>query len=363
MSKKNIYSESHIRALNYREHIRERPAMYIGKINIKGFMEMLKGILSNTFLNAKPDYFQFEFQEKCSAKIIFKNIKKDLNDSWATEHIPHSSPFWMEALILNHLSAVFNITFFDKNGKQIAQQKFQKGELKKGKIKNKKLNCYSLEITFKLDAQIWNENFEWDEIYISYQIRDFAYLYKNVKFEIKYMSDEVNYLELYHFKNGLKDRINIEKLNGLCQSHFMTYFEKKFNNFSLELAFAFRENSVDSKFLRSYTNDYHTHEGGTHVKGLLRGLRIALKRYIQEKNIKKKYSFSRSKILSYLIAALHLKMDGAHFEGSTRNKLGNREVIKPISDYVSKILFDQLITNENLANRLLSSFESYERNY
>ncbi|MFK7770601.1 MAG: hypothetical protein AB8F94_00625 [Saprospiraceae bacterium] len=363
MSKKTSYSENHIQALNHREHIRKRPAIYLGKVNIKGFMEMLKGLLSNTFLNTKPDYFQFEFSEKYSGKIIFKNIKGGLNDSWATEHILPSSPFWMEALVLNNLSSVFDIIFFDKNDNQIVEQKFQQGKLKRGKIENKKLNCHSLEITFKLDRQIWKEGFEWNENYITHQIRDFAYLYKNVKFEIKYKSDEVPYLMLYHFKNGLKDQINIELLNGLCQSHFMTYFEKEFNGFSLELSFAFRDNSVDAGFLKSYVNDHHTHEGGTHVKGLIKGFRIALKRYVQEKKLNKKYSFSKKKITSYLIAALHLKMNNAHFEGSTKNKLGNRDIVKPISDHVSVILFDQLLTYENLATSLLRNFEIHESNY
>jgi DNA gyrase subunit B len=357
MSRETTYLESQIQAVNHREHIRKRPGMYIGIVNIKGFMEMIQGLLSNTFLNANPNYFQFEFQERYSGKIKFKNIKGGLNDSWATEHILLTSPFWMEALVLNNLSSDFNIKFFGKNGEKIAEQKFKKGELKKGKVEDKKLNCHSVEVDFKLDKEIWKDNFEWNTNYIIHQIKDFAYLYKNVKFEIKYKLDKEPCRIIYHFKNGLKDRIDIERLNGLCQSYFMTYLEEKFNGFSLELAFAFRENSVDAGFLKSYVNDHHTHQGGTHHQGLVTGLSIALRKYVQEKHLDKKYSFPKNKITSHLIAALNLKMDDPVFEGSTKNKLGNPEIVKPISNFISKILFEQLITNEDLAKNLLWNFE------
>ncbi len=357
MSNKTTYSEANIQALGWNENIRKRAGMYIGSVDSKGFMELIRGLLSQTFLNSKPNYFQLELKEKSSGKIIFKNIQGNLKDSWASEHVNRNSPFWMEALVLNALSSEFNIKFSDKKGNQIIEQKFQKGELKKGNVENKELNCHSVEIDFKLDKEIWKDDFEWNENYITHQIRDFAYLYKRVKFELKYKSDEEPSRIIYHFKNGLKDRIDIERLNGLCQSYFMTYFEEQFNNLSLELAFAFRENSVDAGFLKSYVNDHHTHQGGTHNKGLIKGLRMALKKYVQEKQLDQKYSFSKNKITSYLIAALNLKMDNPIFEGCTKNMLGNLEIVDPIANYVSNIFYEQLKTNDDLTKNLLRNFE------
>jgi DNA gyrase/topoisomerase IV subunit B len=349
MSNKTTYSEANIQALDWNENIRERAGMYIGSVDAKGFMELIRGLLSQTFLNAKPNYFHFELKEKSSGKIIFKNIQGGLKDSWATEHVDLNSPFWMEALVLNALSSEFNIKFFDKKGNQLVEQKFEKGKLKKGEVENKKLDCNSVEVDFKLDEGIWKADFEWNTNYIFHQIKDFAYLYKRVKFEIKYKLNEEPCLIIYHFKNGLKDKIDIERLNGLCQSYFMTYLEEKLNDFCLELAFAFRDNSVDAGFLKSYVNDHHTHQGGTHHKGLIKGLRMALKKYVKEKQLDQKYSFSKNKITSHLIAALNLKLDAPVFEGCTKNMLGSLEV--------SNNFYEQLKANNELAKKLLWKFE------
>ncbi len=364
MSKKTTYSEANIQTLDWKDHIRLRAGMYIGSVDAKGFMLMLKTIFSNSFSISMADYFIIEFRGNRSASFIFKNMKRAHLDSWATDTFnSRYANHHLSLPVLNALSSEFNIKFLDKKGNQIVEQKFEKGEVKKGEVENKKLNCLSVEIDFKLDDEIWGNNLEWNTNYIIHQIKDFAYLYKNVKFEIIYKLDKEPCRIIYHFKHGLKDRIDIERLNGLIRSQLPIYFEKEFDTFSIELAFAFSSYSIDAPFLKSYANDLLTHLGGTHVKSLITGIRMALKKYVHEKKLKKKYNFSKKKITRNLIAAINLRMQSAIYSGCTRNKLGNQEIIKPLSSYISETLFDQLKTNEEEAQRLLSDFEVRERYY
>lgn len=364
MSKKTTYSVNNIQALDWKDHIRKRAGMYIGSVDARGFIGTLKNILSNSFSITKADYFQMELKEDCSANFIFKNIQQPLLDSWATDSInSRYATYYLSLPTLNALSSKFNITFFDEKGNQIAEQKFQKGKLNKGKVEKKELNCHSLEIDFKLDKEIWTKDLEWNINYIIHQIKDFAYLHKNVIFEIKYKLNKKPCRIIYHFKNGLKNRIEIERINGLLESKFPIYLEKDFDTISMELAFAFCDYHVDAPFLKSYVNDLLTHQGGTHEKGLINAIRIALKKYIKEKYPDKKYNFSKKKIITHLIAALNLRIENPVYEGCTRNKLGSPEVVNLISNFVSEVLLEQLKSKEDSAEYLLRNFEIYKKVY
>jgi DNA gyrase/topoisomerase IV subunit B len=84
---------------------------------------------------------------------------------------------------------------------------------------------------------------------------------------------------------------------------------------------------------------------------------MALKKYVKEKQLDQKYSFSKNKITSHLIAALNLKLDAPVFEGCTKNMLGSLEVVEPISNFVSNNFYEQLKANNELAKKLLWKFE------
>ena len=118
MSKKTTYSEANIQALDWKEAIRKRAGMYIGSVDAKGFIGMLKNILSNSFTILKADYFQMEFREDCSASFTFKNIQHPFLDSWAIDSLnSRYGSFYLSLPVLNALSSKFNIKFSDKKGK------------------------------------------------------------------------------------------------------------------------------------------------------------------------------------------------------------------------------------------------------
>lgn len=363
MSNKTTYSPDNIQTLNWwRESIRKRPGMYIGKINAKGFMAIILGLLSNVFQKTASDYIQLELQEKDSGKIRLNNINLHLKDSWAIEHAEIPSPFWMEPLVLNSLSSKFKISFFDKNHQLIQEQHFKKGILTKGKIENKMLSCQHLEMTFTLDKEIWNNNLVWDTNYICHKIKTLAYLHKTKKFEINYHFDKDPCRVIYQFKNGLQDRINLARIDGFVDNIFPTYVEKKLDTCSIELAFTFCS-SVDAPLLKTYVNDSITHQGGTHVTGLIKGIRIALKNYVLEKNFEEIFDFSTKKITQHLIAALHVKIEHPTYAGCTRNILTNQEVIKPITNLVSEILIQKFHSDEEQTKSILWGFEKRRKFY
>lgn len=359
MTDKNKYSVDSIVEFRWLEHIRLRPAMYLGRVNIKGFVELLKGLFSNVLSDLNANNITFEIIESNSAILKANNILLPVIDNWSkwNPNTNRTNPFVLEFQVLNALCSSFKINLLDKTHKPIFKQEYEKGEFIKGDKNKNEIQCTHLEIEFTLDKDIWGEDFEWNENFLNHQIREFAYLYNEVKFHFLYQVDNENCNITYFYKNGLKDLIDIEKFNGLMGTYFDTQIKDKIENFHIEASFAFRDSYIDQPFLKSFVNDYYTHENGSHVNGIIKGLTKGIKKYILRHNLKSNYKISKKRIKKHLIAAINLRMDNPQFSGSVKNKLANKEIIKPIENYVTNLIIEKMEDDKESAMKLLWLFE------
>lgn len=340
----------------WNEHIRLRPGMYIGQVNIKGFIELLKGILSSSLSNTGSDRVTIELTGDTSSHLTFSNIQGAVKNTWTQWTPDQSNPMTIGFETLNALSRAFNIAFFDDTDSKIEEQNFVRGDLISGK-KTEEINCSRIEVAFDLDVTIWGEEFMWSESYLTHQIREFAYLYKHVQFDIRYKVDQEECRIIYHFKNGLKDRIDIESLNGVGGSYFGTSIDISIGNLHIEAAFAFREYAVDEPYLISYVNDYYTHEQGSHVDALLKGLTYGVMKHFQKYELTEAYKISEKGMREHLLAALNVRMDAPVFSGCVKNKLASSEIIEPIAEYIADLLFEKMEADEASTQKLIRKFE------
>lgn len=352
---KKEYSKSDIQELSWNEAIRKRPRMYIGDINDKGFVELIKGIFSNIISHTKSNFSSIILYSENKVELKFSGLQNPIVDNCSTLSTYTVNHPVLEMGVLNALCSNFEIHFLENSETEICYQVFNKGKLQKGKIEHKEIECNSIVIKFELDKEIWNKDFEYNENYISHEIRNFAYLHKNVKFELVYGKEKCKVL--YHFKNGLGDKIEIEKINGLGRSYFDTIIDEQIENFRLEVAFAFREYSVDQPYLESYVNDSRTVEDGSHVEGLLKGLTYGVMKYFQKNKLTGEYKISEKGMKESLVAAIHLKMETPLFSGCVKNKLANSEIIEPIANRISELLFKKIEEDEESTKKLIRKFE------
>ncbi|WP_299892339.1 hypothetical protein [uncultured Lacinutrix sp.] len=359
MTDKRKYTKDDIQKLEWNEHIRLRPGMYLGRVNIKGFVELLKGLYSNVLNDLESDSISFEITKPDSGVLSITNIQSIVVDNWSKwDHNSHrTNPFILEFQTLNALSVRFKIHLFDKDYNCIYEQQYAKGVFLNGDKDKNEIRCSKMEIDFTLDKKIWGDNFEWNENFISHEISEFAYLHKKVKFKFLYQVGNENCNIIYHFKNGLSDRLEIEKLSGLGGSYFETSIDEQIENFRIEVAFAFRDYTVDEPFLRSFVNDYYTHENGSHVDGLLKGLTYGVMKYFQKHNLTEVFKISEKGMKENLIAAINIRMEAPVFSGCVKNKLSNSEIIEPIANYVSDLLFKKIEENEESTKKLIQKFE------
>ena len=102
--------------------------MYIGIVNIKGFV----GTLRDLFLGVKTNLFSIELLDDAKAKIGFNVLSKTLDNNWGQSKFNSTNPFTIDIAVLNTLIQQFNIQFLDTQQDLIQEQAFEKGTLIKG---------------------------------------------------------------------------------------------------------------------------------------------------------------------------------------------------------------------------------------
>ena len=350
--KKNEYTADDIQVLEWLEAVRKRPAMYVGSTRLNGFFTLIKLIFESFLINNHSDYFEITFKDKLEVIVRLHNLKNPINDT-VNQYLNISS---FEFPILNFLSVSYEFSLFDENNNCLLKQIYKKGLLTKGKVENKEFSADSIQIKFKLDNSIWDfENINY--YFITDEIKDSAFLFRDKTFQINYLVNNKNCRIIYNFENGLLDQIEIEQYKGWGNFLFSTWEEKKINDLSLEIAFAFRAYQMDEPFLKSYVNYIYTHEGGTHVKGLLKGLTKALTTYCQQYKPNEVFEFSDENLRKHLVASIHIQIKQPLFHAPTKNRLVSPDVISPISDFVTELFLQKLESDTKTAEELIRRFK------
>ena len=351
--------------LDWREAVRKRPAMYVGSTGIQGFINLLKGFFASfyqyldtsSFANGRcvrifdAEMFSFEITGKRSGIFRFEKLKvqipSNINENLQT--IGFDFP------VLNALSQKYEFTLFDKDEKEIFKQVYEQGILQIGKVDEKEYHPDTLEIKFEMDSSIWDE-FEINPHFVAEVIEELAFLNKNKTFELKYSVNNESCRIVYQFENGLRDLIKIKGFKGIGPTIFGTEVEYQSENYSADICLSFWDYSINEPFFKSFVNNLYTHEGGTHKKALLLGIGNALKKYVKEHKPNDFFVITNRTILSCLIGGIHLKMKHPGFEGSTKNKLANKEIIKSISDFVFEKVYEKLKSDEETAKKVIRHF-------
>ena len=361
MANKENYTAEDIRYVTWYEAIRRRPTMYLGQNDMKGFVKLLKDLFSNVINDLKSSAVSFEITKSHSAIFRVKNIQSPVIDNWSGEM--RGWKFIVELYHLNALSEIFEITLLDENQKCIYTKKYAKGVFLTGDPNKREVSCSEMEIRFTLDKEIWGNKFEWNENFLNYGIREFAYSHKNVKFKFLYPFEGENSNITYAFRNGIKDLFDLEKFKRLkgYESYLETYIDEQIEDFHIEAAFAFTNYANNQPFLKSFVNGKDRRESGSHVDGLLKGLTQGLVKHYHKYNFKEVYNISKKgisekRIKENLMVVINIR--GEHMVMSRlNNKLEFSRIIKPIADYVADVFFKKIESDKDSAYSLINQLE------
>ncbi|HXC03249.1 MAG TPA: DNA topoisomerase (ATP-hydrolyzing) subunit B [Bacteroidia bacterium] len=361
------YSADSIQVLEGLEAVRKRPAMYIGDIGFKGLHHLVYEVVDNSIDEALAGHCKnidvsinednsitvkddgrgipvdiMQKEKKSALEVVLTVLHaggKFDKDSYKVSGGLHG----VGVSCVNALSTMLRVDVHLK-GKHYVQ------EYSIGKplydVKEVGPSDYrGTIVTFKPDTSIFIVH-EYNYETLAARMRELAYLNKGIKISLtdKRHKDEAgNFLgEVFLSQGGLKEFVefldaNREKLIEDC-----IYLESDKYGVPIELAMTY--NTSFSENIHSYVNNINTHEGGTHLAGFRRGLTRTLKAYADKAGLlqKVKLEISGDDFREGLTAVISVKVQEPQFEGQTKTKLGNNEVMGSVDTAVSEMLSNYL---------------------
>ena len=364
------YDASKIQVLEGLEAVRKRPAMYIGSTDKAGLHHLFKEIIDNSVDEAIAgfcDHIWITLHEDGSLEIRdnARGIPVDIHEQTGVSALETimtnlhaggkfgggaykvSGGLHGVGLKCTNALSTWMTTNVYKDGHEYIQE-YQKGV---PKAKVKKIGKTKLQGTrhrFHPDPEIFGEDIDFDINIILRQSREHAYLTGGLKFSIidrRETPEDPVYYELY-FEQGVKSYVNFLNLDEKTVGGIF-HVNGEYEDTMVEVALQY-SNSLDEN-VKSYANNIHNPEGGTHLSGFKTALTGAINEYAQANDLTKglKGNLSGDDVREGLTAVISVKVGDPQFEGQTKIKLNNPEV----KSAVQRVLRDALLTWFNEAPR------------
>ncbi|MDG1054359.1 MAG: DNA topoisomerase (ATP-hydrolyzing) subunit B [Flavobacteriaceae bacterium] len=373
------YSADSIQALEGMEHVRMRPSMYIGDVGVRGLHHLVYEVVDNSIDEALAGHCDtitvtinednsittqdngrgipvgIHKKEGVSAlEVVMTKIgaggKFDKNSYKVSGGLHGVGVSCVNALSESLKASVF------RDG-QIWEQEYERGKPKYAVREAGTTDQRGTTVTFKPDAQIFNQTLEYNYDTLANRMRELSYLNKGITIKMidrREKDDKGEFLgETFHSEEGLKEFISFLDATRESIIKDVISIEGEKNGIPVEVAMVY--NTSFSENLHSYVNNINTHEGGTHLSGFRRGLTSTLKKYADGSGLldKLKFEIAGDDFREGLTAIVSVKVAEPQFEGQTKTKLGNREVTSAVSQAVSEMLENYLEENPNDAKTIV----------
>jgi len=356
------YSEEHIKTLEWREHIRLRPGMYIGKLGDgssedDGIYVLLKEVMDNAV-----DEYMMGFGKKIDVTISGKEVRvRDYGRG-----IPLGKV--LDAVAKMNTGAKYDSKAFKKsvglNGVGVKavnalSSKFIVRSIRDGQVKvtgfehgitvndeplEKTDEENGVEVIFQPDEEMFGNYFYISE-YVDAMLKYYVYL--NSGLVVNFNGNK------FFSKNGLADLLeeNMSK-EGL-------YPLVHLKGDDIEVAFTHGMQYGEDYY--SFVNGQHTTQGGTHLISFKEAIVKTIREFYKK-------DFDPADIRSSIIAALSIKVEEPIFESQTKTKLGSKDIGPGgpsirifINDFIKKQLDNYLHKNPDTASILLKKIQDSEK--
>jgi DNA gyrase subunit B len=213
------------------------------------------------------------------------------------------------------------------------------------------------EITFHPDQGIFMvTTYNYD--ILATRMKELAFLNKGIQLSItdeRPQNDNGSlHSETFYSEFGLKDFIQYLDGNREALMPEPITMEGEKNGIPMEIALQYNTSFAEN--IHSYVNNINTHEGGTHLAGFRRGLTRTLKSYAEKSGLlaKLKFDINGDDFREGLTAIISVKVAEPQFEGQTKTKLGNSEVMGAVDQLISEYLAYYLEENPKEAKTIVS---------
>lgn len=356
------YSADNIQVLEGLEAVRKRPAMYIGDIGVKGLHHLIWEVVDNSIdeaLAGHCDTIQVTVHEDNSVTV------EDNGRGIPTDMHPKEKKSALEVVLtvlhaggkfdkdtykvsgglhgvgvscVNALSADLKATVY-RNG-VIFEQEFKIGVPQYPARQIGTTERRGTTIHFKPDASIFViTEFKYETI--ANRLREMSFLNAGIRItltDLREIEDGVPKKDEFFSEGGLVEFVQYLDETREKIIDYPIYIESDQNGVPVQVAMNY--NSSYAENVVSYVNTINTYEGGSHVTGFRRALTRTLKSYADKSGMldKLKLEVSGDDFREGLTAVISVKVQEPQFEGQTKTKLGNSDVVGAVDSAVSETL-------------------------
>ncbi|MGB2129470.1 MAG: DNA topoisomerase IV subunit B [Flavicella sp.] len=364
MAQETKYTEDNIRSLDWKEHIRMRPGMYIGKLGDgtaqdDGIYILIKEVLDNSI-------DEFVMNAGKTIEISVKNATVTIRDygrgiplgkvvdvvSKMNTGGKYDSKAFKKSVGLNGvgtkavnaLSSFFRVQSI-RDGKTVFAE-FEKGVLKENSQPESSSQRKGTRVSFTPDESIF-VNFKFRNEYIVKMIKNYVYL--NTGLTIVFNGEK------YFSENGLKDLLE-ENIHQDDLAYPIIHLKSD----DIELAMTHSKTQYSEEY-HSFVNGQHTTQGGTHQVAFREAVVKTVREFFGK-------NFEASDIRKSIVSAISIKVMEPVFESQTKTKLGSTEmggdlptVRTFVNDFVKRELDNYLHKNPDTAEHINRKILQAER--
>ncbi|MDD6151563.1 MAG: DNA topoisomerase (ATP-hydrolyzing) subunit B [Bacteroidales bacterium] len=386
------YSANSIQVLEGLEAVRKRPSMYIGDISERGLHHLVYEVVDNSIDEAMGgfcDNIEVSILEdnSISVKDNGRGIPTGMHEK------EHRSALEVVLTVL-HAGGKFSKSNYKVSGGlhgvgvscvnalsdlliaevhregRIFRQKYSKGKPITEVEVIGECDDTGTIITFHPDAEIFTQTTVYKYDTLAARLRELSYLNKGIRIsltdyrekvdefvvdesgESKATGNKVFKSEVFFSRNGLSEFIDYLDAGA---SHIIPSPICVTSDKIIPIDIALQYNNGYSEKIYSYVNNINTIEGGTHLQGFKMGLSRSLKTYAEKNNLlaKLKDPIAPEDFREGLTAVISVKVAEPQFEGQTKTKLGNTEVVSAVSQATSAAMEVFLEENPKLAKLIV----------
>jgi DNA gyrase subunit B len=374
------YSADSIQVLEGLEAVRKRPAMYIGDIGVKGLHHLVYEVVDNSIDEALAGHCK-----NILVKILPDNsisVKDDGRGIPVDMHTKENRSALEVVMTVLHAGGKFDKDSYKVSGglhgvgvscvnalsDHLKVEVFRGGksyvqEYSMGKplypVKEVGTTDYrGTIVTFHPDATIFTSTvYLYDTL--AARMRELSFLNKGIRITLADMREldehgEPINNETFYSEKGLIEFV--EYLDSSREKLMPECIHMEGENAGIPIEVAMQYNTSFNENVHSYVNNINTHEGGTHLSGFRRAMTRTLKSYAEKEGLlsKLKFEINGDDFREGLTCVISVKVQEPQFEGQTKTKLGNSEVMGAVDTAVSKMLSDYLEEHPREAREIVN---------
>ncbi|HEL0600933.1 TPA: DNA topoisomerase (ATP-hydrolyzing) subunit B [Streptococcus equi subsp. zooepidemicus] len=369
------YDASQIQVLEGLEAVRMRPGMYIGSTAKEGLHHLVWEIVDNSIdeaLAGFASHIQVFIEADNSITVIDdgRGIPVDIQAKTGRPAVEtvftvlHAGGKFggggykvsgglhgVGSSVVNALSTQLDVRVY-KNG-HIHYQEFRRGAVVDDLAIIGTTDVTGTTVHFTPDPEIFTETTEFDYQVLAKRIQELAFLNRGLKISITDKRAGLEREEHFHYEGGIGSYVAF--LNDKKDVIFDTpiYSDGELEGITVEVAMQYTTGYHET--VMSFANNIHTHEGGTHEQGFRTALTRVINDYAKKAKILKENedNLTGEDVREGLTAVISVKHPNPQFEGQTKTKLGNSEVVKITNRLFSEALQRFLLENPQVARKIV----------